>query len=282
MGIREQAVLVKLSTHLPSFRVSDKRVTEKVELQENARSKTVNVTKKLFSGVVSNLTEAFTKAKIEHKKYTVPFPLMDGLSLLAIETYEQHRMAMRACSDVIESAKRELCNNRDMLIERDRAMLGDMFDSNDYPTAEQLEEISLEVVYMPVPDNNFAVKIEEQERKKLEDNFHKILESTIEGVRTTTYKQVKDSLNALCRGILEFDGSNDGRKLRENLVENLVELEKQLPGINVLKDEGLEQAAKDLSQVTEHSAETLRSSPSLRTDIRKKAEDIAKRMDGIL
>jgi hypothetical protein len=151
--------------------------------------------------------------------------------------------------------------------------LGKLFDRDEYPDAEQIRsKYKMKYTIMPVPEaGDFRVDIADEIKAEMKSEYENAYTSRVEHAVGDAWSRLHTTLQHM----VERLGGKDKKIFRDSLIDNAMDLTSLLTKLNVTNDPKLENARKDLERsLSGVSAEELRLSPQLRTDVVKRVSAI--------
>lgn len=272
-SILGRAMLVNTSIGLWGARKHDAKVTEKVNDQMAKTRKAGRYHKRLFGGEApthSRLVNAGQVARSAHHRHTLPWEDA-GWRLLPTDNYFEYTEAMRGAKAQFEEALEEFLIEYPSLITQSRERLGSMYRREDYPTVHEVRrKFHFDVLFGPVPaGDDFRVSLPKEE-----------LAAMTRGVEERVNQAVKDAMNdawaRLGNTVSKLRAKlNDGKHLRETMVERVGEVAEILSRLNLTKDPALEKAcAKVRKDLANLDVGTLRDDEKVRAVAARKADEI--------
>jgi hypothetical protein len=156
---------------------------------------------------------------------------------------------------------------------------GDMFDRTKYPTVDELrDKFSLTLSTMPVPDNDWRVKVSADIAQDLHDHYqHQHNETLIEIGRKQSDK-LREFITRLikaCTVDVDQDGKVKRGRLYDSTIEQALELCDHIAQFNPIQDAKLDQIRVELSNLLRNvSVPALKESDSLRTSTKQNLDSI--------
>ena len=172
----------------------------------------------------------------------------------------------------------EFTDNYDRLVDNDRAMLGSMFREKDYPDVEKIRpkfyyNLEYDVVTNPdlePGDDEVAIKVKYDAMQRRKEKEEQALKDV--------YKRFAKNLANMSKRL-----EKQGMTFRDSLVYNLEALCDLLPTLNVTQDPELTALGdKVKAELCKHAPEDLRVDGDKRKEVKKAADDILKKVAGVL
>jgi hypothetical protein len=279
-SILGQAMLVNLSVGMWRGRKHDAVVSQKANTKWAKTNKAGRYHKRLLAGAApshSALVTAAHVARILHRKHTLPWE-DEGSRILPTENYFTYVEAIREAKAEFEELLEQFLVEYPQLIERAKTLLGVMFNRRDYPTAEQMRhKFHFAVQFSPLPSgDDFRVSLPAAELKTMargiEDRITQAVSESLDDLWTRLGDAVSDLREKL----------DDGKYLRDTMVERVREVAEILGRLNLTKDAKLEQTRKRvLKDLSELKVDVLKENDQVRSAAAKKADAILSAMKGV-
>jgi hypothetical protein len=154
--------------------------------------------------------------------------------------------------------------------------LGDLFDRNEYPEAEQVvRKFKFNVNYLPVPmAGDFRVDIGEEARSEIVASCEKAYNDRLNNAMKDAWGRLHECLTRMSERLAD-DADGNKKIFRDSLVENAVELVDLLKHFNLTGDSNMELARKELAvAIMNHDANDLRENFLAREAVKNKVDAI--------
>lgn len=278
MSFSKTAMLVSLNVRCYSARKEDKKISAEVAAQHNAKDAGKYQKDLVAKSAIDPVTKAGNAMRMFHYENTLPW-LDDGVRILPAANYHAYKTAMTGLSDKYESAVKEFVTKWPDIVEDARQRLNGMFNPNDYPLFVE-NRFGVKIKYMPIPDSgDFRVDISDMERETLKTQISESLSEASQMAMRDLWDRLSTSVQAMATKLSAYRKDDTGKTenpFRDSLVENLRDLCGLLPRLNFAGDSQLDAIrAKIESDLLRHTAADLRESDLIRSDIARKAEQIA-------
>jgi hypothetical protein len=268
----------------------DKGVTEDAaeshhaDIKEAGRYNKQLISRKHLSKVNSKLSVA----RETHRILTLPWE-DDGTRLLSAQGYMHYTQIMRTCRLSVEAAAADFLKNYPEYIKAARLTLGEMFNENDYPSADEVKaKFYLDVEIKPVPEaGDFRTKLADNTVKAIAKDIERRTKDRIEAAVKDVFQRIVDVTGKMSERLNAFEpkhGEKDSSGLfRDSLIYNVSELADLLPSLNITDDPRLDTLSKQLkADLVEHSPDVLRSDAKLRKQTAMKANKIFQKVSTYL
>ena len=174
-------------------------------------------------------------------------------------------------SDAVEKFLAEY----DQLVNQSAFTLGALFNRDDYPSVDNIRrKFAFTYTFSPVPESgDFRVDVGNQGMAELRTNFENAINTRVKGAIEDMRTQLIDQLSHMSEKLSDLDEPRtlkDGTLVttqifRDSLVENAVDLVKNLKHLNITGDADVETMRAELeSAIKNIDAQTLRESDEAR------------------
>lgn len=275
--ISNKAMLVSLKISQWAGRKHDRQATNTVETAYSTKGKVGQYSKKLLPGAME-LAEIQRQAqdiRMFFYEQTLPW-LSDGTRILSSKNYMEFTNAFRQRKASFDTIVEEFIDQYPTLLIEAKEKLGTLFKETDYPSPKKLREcFDCEIGFMPIPDvTDFRVTLSDEEK----DTFLKRMQEVEQTAMRDCWSRLHDVV-AKAAGKLQSPDAI----FRDSLIENISEICKLLPKLNVTDDTNLEKMRQDVeSLVAGISTDACRDNPEMRTYAAKRLDDITSKMSAFM
>jgi len=272
--IQNSAMLVELNISTWTGRKLDKKVSQEIDENKGTRSRAGNYQKKLLAGTdkLDDLQKLVGMIRVWHYEQTLPWA-DSGSRLLPMANFFDYKAKLSDFAQQFEEAVQEFLSDYDKLVTAAAFQLGDLFDRDEYPTADKLAgKFRFGYVFLPVPEaGDFRIDVNEQYKVELQEQYSKFYDSKLEQAMQDAWDRLHGCLERMSDKL-----SGDTKQIfRDTLVTNAVEMCELLTKLNVTGDSKLETLRKKLeSALVGLAAEDLRKDDDLRLDTKAKVDEI--------
>ena len=272
--IQNSAMLVDLNISVWTGRKMDKKVSEEIDASKGTKSRAGNYHKKLLAGTdrLDELQKLVTKIRTWHYEQTLPWS--DGGSrLLPMKNFFDYKATLGDFERQLEGEVQMFLQEYDTLVTAAAFQLGDLFDSDEYPTAESLKsKFKFKYVFLPVPDvGDFRIDINDAHKQELQEQYEQFYNNKLADAMKDAWDRLHDCLTRMSDKL----AGEDKQIFRDSLVNNASDLCELLTKLNVTGDAKLEVARKKLeSALVGVTASELRKDDDLRLDVKAKVDEI--------
>lgn len=278
MSLHKSSVLVKLTINQWDGFRKDKRVSERVDSDFRTAGGVGNYNKRILSKeVLKPITSTISKIRSEHARLTHPW-CYDGVSLLPSKLYFPYTSIMRALKDALSSHVDNLATQLPIYIANQKPILGDLFNIEDYPQPNDIRSAyDVSYSFFPVPQSDhFIIDFETAEAEKIRTDLQKELSAVQTAAVDRLYKQVTEMVEHVHERL-----SDPANVFHKSMLENIDQLVKVLPSLNIFNDERLDHVCQELkSKILIVDADDLRKDQNARQEIAHNAYDIMALLKG--
>lgn len=275
------ALIVNLSLSVWTGRKLDKRVSEEVDQAKSTRTRAGNYHKNLLagSGKLEEITKVANAVRTWH--YTVTQPWGDnGDRVLNMATFLDYKSRLTEYEQQFATAVNNFLNDYETLVAAAAFQLGDLFNRDDYPTREHIQDkFGFRYSFTPLPTaGDFRVDIGEQGLQELRDQYEGVLKDRTESAMRDAWDRLYDALTKMSERLADdtdADGQPKRKIFRDSLVDNAVEICGLLKHFNITGDLRMEAMRQQLEDALRHvDAASLRESDLLREQTKQKVDAI--------
>lgn len=273
-SLRDKAITVRLTRSMYRADKFDKTVTRAVEttLGSNTRG-CGRYTKKLLR----NCPEYKAVCTVFQDIYTYvinnTLPWMDdGVRVLPSNLYFDFVAEFNQMKSDAMGKVEALANVWDQAVLNDQALLGAMWNADDYPSREEMvSKFAIRLVYQPIPNSaDFRIDIDDADKQALDNALSEVEAKATEYVANRLLEPLKAMIEKLSIPI-----GADGSIFRDTLVSNMREACEQAKKLNINNVEAIDRVADEILSQLEHiTPDTLRESDAVRSSTASKLSDI--------
>lgn len=274
------ALLVELNISRWTARVLDKEVSNEVAANKGAKTTQAgNFNKHLLADIPQHkaISDFASKVRAAHIQRTLPWS-DSGPRLLPIKSLFDYKEWIEDQEEEFNGLVDSLIVNYSTIVQAQRFKLGQLFDADLYPAAEELKgKYSFSVTYSPLPAvGDFRVdafgELAEDMRKHYEDAFNDRLGAAMQDAWTRLHEELTGLSDKLSP---RDDDPDKPRIFRDSLIPNAIRLCEALRALNVTNDPDLEGARAQLAAVLDGKiSHVVREQPEQRHEIKAKVDDI--------
>ena len=278
--IATSAVLVSLSISVPTLTKKDKRASEEVTYNKNAKRGAANVTKKLVSSDVhDSIKQLVGRVRTYHRENTIPWGDL-GARLLPNTLLIDYRNQMQDYQREFESLRDDFLDIYPSEVAQAQGTLGDLFDEADYPSVYDLEQkFRMGLGYEPIPDaGDFRLDVNNEARAEMQQQYEDLMGSRMKSAMEDVWKRLLEPLqNMSSRLDYDDNGTPTNGHFKGTIVDNIMDIVDLMKHVNVTKDPEMERVRIELREALRGvSFDGLKDSDSLRRTTKRKVDDIIK------
>jgi hypothetical protein len=287
MKLSERAMLASLHVGMWSGMALDRDVSDEVSETHKAEKDSGRYNKRIIATkFLSGVSGKVNVARRSHRLLTLPWD-DDGTRILSITGYEHYTQTMNMVTKSVELAAKEFVKNLPAFIDEAKVRLGTMFNSEDYPSADEVrEKFYIDVEMKPIPESgDFRAKLTNEAVKAITNDIEHRCNVRIEAAVQDVYHRIVDVTGKMAERLRAFEPSSTDKKgvFRDTLVSNVKELADLIPSLNITGDPKLDALAKQLeTDLAEHSPEILRTDAKVRKQTADAADRILKKARSFL
>jgi len=283
ISIASSAMLVDLNIKSWTANITDRSMSDEVNVTKNAKAKVAKVTKNLFAGtsLLADINKFDARIRLWHQSQTLPWSDR-GARLLAASNFFNYKQTLSHYEmqrgDMVETFH----DRYDDLVKEAENVLVDMFVASDYPSKHEIiHSFSFRYSFLPVPTaGDFRIDVGNEALEELQKQYEEALESRIQNGVEEVYGRLRDSLvhmsNKLEEAAEPAEGEkNKKRRIHDSMITNARDLCDVLKHLNLTQDPKLEEARSRFNAVV-HSVDTedLKESEEVRSKVKSEVDDI--------
>lgn len=276
--LRSSAIIIEFSAGVWTANKLDRKVSGEVNTRKNSKKDVARVYKSMLPGVESLKAINSHVAATRNWLYANTKPWSDlGARLALVPKY------VHVIHPVLEDREMEFNKLVDkfldeypLLISAQAFALGDMFDRDEYPSAEEVRrKFYFSVTPMPVPEaGDFRIDLEAEGRQILQKQMQADMDRRVEAVMSDARKAVLQQLKHVADR-LGYDKDGKPNKFWDSMLSNLAEIIADTRGFNFTKDRVLEAMLTDAERaVANVTSDELRKNPDIRDDVRTRVQEV--------
>lgn len=276
-NLNSVALLCEFSASVWTARKLDKKKSDEVVTGAGAKSRSAaRVNKNLLAGrpELEEIAALVTAARTFVYENTLPWS-NSGQRLIMTSRMVPFDKRVRDYVDEFDEKVGAFVDIYPSLITAQAMALGDMFDRNEYPTADTIRsKFQMSCEYLPVPSaGDIRVDIGNQAQDELRERLEHMTKTRIDAAVGEMQTKLTEHLQRMADR-LQTDKNKDGeevpRRFTETLVSGAFELCDMIRDYNITGDANLMHARKALENALSGvTVLTLREDSAKREDIRK-------------
>ena len=274
--ISSSAMLVDIGISVWTGRKLDKQVSAEIDQAKSTKTKAGNYHKNLLAGSEKLAEIGKIASAVRNWHYTQTSPWSDaGSRLLPATLFMDYKLKLTEYEKMFTDAVDKFLAEYDQLVNQSAFTLGALFNRDDYPSVDNIRrKFAFTYMFSPVPESgDFRVDVGNQGMAELRTNFESAINTRIKTAIEDMRTQLIDQLNHMSEKLSDLDEPRtlkDGTLVttqifRDSLVENAVDLVKNLKHLNITGDADVETMRAELeSAIKNIDAQTLRESDEAR------------------
>lgn len=275
-SISNSAMLVELNISTWTGRKLDKVISAEIDVAKQTTTRAGNYNKKLFADepVFDAIGKFAGMARTYHYHATMPWS-DSGLRLLTTKMFFDYQKQITEYEHTFNQLVTDFLSQYDKLIIKTQMKLGTMFNSNDYPDAEELvNKFRFSAKFAPVPDvGDWRVDVGHDAQQLLMESYASSYSSNLESAYKDVWERTHEALVSLST---KLAGENK-QIFRDSLVSNAREMVGLLDKFNITNDPKMKQAKVKLENVLFCvTPDALREDDEFRLDTKQKVDDLLK------
>jgi len=277
ISIASSAMLVELSISSWTARKLDKKVSTQVDLDKQTKTRAGNYNKNLLAGTgfLDTITKYAANARAWHISQTLPWS-DNGLRLLPMSNFMAYKQNLTTLETNYQALVDKFIIAYPNLVSAAAFQLGDLFNRDEYPEAEQIvKKFKFTVNYLPVPmAGDFRIEIEDYIKSEIHQSCERAFNDRLNNAMKDAWGRLHECLMRMSERLADNE-KGEKKIFRDSLIENAVELVDLLKHFNLTGDTNMELARKELAEaIMNHDADDLRESFVARESVKKKVDDI--------
>lgn len=278
-NLTDRAMLISLAITTWNAHRYDRQVSTDVETANGSAKGMGRYNKKLVgdSEASVKLKMIVGEARQFHYTYTLPWST-EGLRILpsaAFVTYAEH---MRGYKQEFDQAASEFTREYAGLKIKAQVLLGKLYREEDYPV-DVLDKFSFKWNVLPLPDaGDFRVHLATEEIDLIKSQITEDVQDATTGAMREVWQRLHEHVSKMADRLTIPDAV-----FRNSLVENVRELCKLLPLLNLTNDAQLAAMGAEVqAKLSVYDPDDLRDNKVTRAKIAQAASDIQRRMAGFM
>jgi hypothetical protein len=165
------------------------------------------------------------------------------------------------------------------LVQTAQNYLGRLFDSNDYPSTEEVRsKFGFRLVFSPVPESgDFRLDVATQDLQDLQQQYEESFQGRLADAMREPWDRLHKLLKSTSEKLTDKPTEEEQKKIRyhDTLITNAQELCSLLTHLNVSKDPQLEQARRQVEQIMMGAdIEDVKTSAEVRASMKSKVDAV--------
>lgn len=280
--LSQTAILVALNVRTWSARRYDDKASETVAKVHHSKRDMGRYNKCLIDVHHKSFVaigKAATAARTYHYGHTLAW-VQKGACLLPAAMNLDYSAGMTGIQEEFEQSVEDFLAEYPNLKDKARKELNGLYVESEYPSVEELEsKFGFEIIKFPVPDvSDFRANVSEEEAKAIKEQIEKELERASVKAMNDLWHRLHTAVKNMAESLKVED-----KRFHDTLVQNVRDVASLLPKMNVLNDPMLNLAGEAvLKHLTKTEPEELRKDKGARSEVAKKADELAAKIAGFL
>lgn len=273
MALKNRALLVTISLGLPQQTATDARATRTAEDAHHARGAGRYMKALYPKSLIAPITSL--DAEIRRYLYSVTLPWFRGVQLLPSEMFLEFGRQMGEYELQRKQHVTAFLNNFSDVLHYAQMQQGELYDASAYPDLSALrEEFKFRVDYMPLSDeHDFRVQVEAEALAELQSSMAAAQSEQIARAMQEPFLRIKEAVERIVTQL-----GKEKARLHDSLTDNVAELCRVLPALNVTGDPTLDGYVKELEDKLTVPVDMIRHDPEVKERTLDAAQDILARM----
>jgi hypothetical protein len=270
MDLRTTALLVNLTLKSFAPKRTDKRLSQKLELDNHSASGTLRAVKTLLpEEAVSPIAALQSSVRAYHYKMTLPYN-DEGQRILPSASFADYTAEIRLASQEQDRLVGTFVTNYEQYVAAARVALNGAFRQDDYPPADRVaRKFELRTVFTALPESTPLTQA-----LGLDQHIAESTESAVRGAIADLWRRIAEPVAKMAERL-----ADDDAVFRDSLVGNIRTITSLIPTLNITGDPHLETMRRRLeTELSRFEPDQLRNNPFIRKDVATKANEILNAM----
>jgi hypothetical protein len=280
-SISSAAMLVELSICSWTGRKLDKRASADVTTANNAATGMAKVSKKLLGDCAElDAVQKFAaNTRNAHHAMTMPWSDM-GLRLLPTTQYFKYTAQISTLNAEFDKLVQTFLDAYTWEIGQAQVKLGDLFNPDEYPTADSLRsKFKFNVNYLPVPDaGDWRVDMGNEAQQALTEHYASYYTTQLKNAMDDVWQRAHSALSKMSER-LDYTDASTKKIFRDSLVGNVMDIVEIMKSCNITGDSQMSAMATTLENtLLGVTPEALREDGYLRGEVKRHVDNALKTM----
>ena len=279
MRLQEQAVLVRFSAGMPGESRQDKHLTDEIKYDRNMGKDAGKWLKKLYPAeALDEIKKVTTRAREKHYELTLPWD-DTGFRILPITTYLEYQQVMRTLHQEFDAARDAFNAKWQAWVDWAKVEHNGSFNPACYDQGRAFRMFKFSTDFNPIPEcGDFRVQLQADDLNSMKKDLDERMQDTLKVAQAELWERLAAPVRAMVDRLSDPD-----KVFRNTLVENLSNIVALVPKLNIAGDSKLTDFAKECGdKLLKYKPDTLRESKAVRAATAKDADEILKRLDGLM
>lgn len=287
--LAQRAMLAHVKITCWSARKFDKTATEDVREKRGTENGAGRYNKKLLPPqALAPITQHLTSVRAYHYAKTRAWR-DDGARILPSMLFTEYAAYVRTQRSMLEPLVTTFIGNWEHYKEGAKALLGELYDEQDYPPASELrDKFGIELLVEPLPTaGDFRASLDADEVAWVREQIERQTKEALRSGQQEIYVRVRDALTHMVEKLEAYAPSKRGVAkasgvFRDTLVTNIRDIAAAIPALNIENDSAMADLSTRLLRLTDVSPGELRASGSVRVQAKRSASDILAHLNGLI
>lgn len=280
MNLKEAAMLTVFSASQWRAQKQDKNISQEVATIHGSDAEMGRFNKILIGkDEIRAIQKVVNEARTYHYQVTLPW-LDQGQRILTAAMFPEYSGKMQNLKGNFQAAVGAFTARYDLALAEAKRKLNGLFDQADYPPVHRLiDKFRFEVKFYPMPETeDWRITIDPQMMEEVRANTEASIKTGLMEAVRELYTRLFEVVNNLRDKLTEADPL-----FRDSLVGNIARLCAIIPRMNLTNDPKLTELQRETEkELTRYSPDELRESEDARKQMVQKAEDILKKISGVI
>lgn len=282
MSISSSAMLVEMNISVWTASIVDRRATDKTTIDAGATADAGQFKKNLMAGTSlrKQIADYAALCRTWHIGRTLPWS-DKGSRLLPTSMFLDYKKEVDARRAYFDSKVAEFIAEYPHLQTRAQAHLGDLYNADDYPSAEEMaSKFAFRLVFSPVPEaGDFRIDVGNNELGELRAQYESAYDARVKDAMRSAWDKLHSTLTTVSDKLTE--GEDGKTKLfHGTFVTNIRDMVELLSHLNVTGDPELERARRQLDKaIGTLDVDDLRKDVGARIDLKEQVDTVLKSFD---
>jgi hypothetical protein len=282
MSISNSAMLVEMNISVWTGQRVDRAATNKTTSEARASADAGQFKKNLMAGTTLRkaIADYAALCRTWHIGRTLPWA-DKGPRLLPTSMFMEYKKEVDARRDYFDNKVAEFVAQYPQLQLQAQMHLGDLYNVDDYPSAEQVaDKFAFRLVFSPVPEaGDFRIDVGNNELSHLRTQYENAYDARVKEAMQTTWGKLHSTLTTVSEKLTEPDGDKP-KLFHGTFINNIREMVGLLSHLNITKDPELERARRELDRaIGTIDVEDLRGDVGARADLKARVDSVLKTYD---
>ena len=283
MSISHAAMLVELNISVWTANKIDKDASRKVADDNRASADAGHFRKNLMAGshLRKEIADYAAGCRLWHNTRTMPWADR-GPRLLPTSLFLDYKSEANARQAYFDNKVSEFLVAYPRLVQTAHNYLGDLFDADDYPHADDVRaKFGFRMVFSPVPDaGDFRIDLPAQELVFMQEQYETHANERVASAMQEQWGKLHDMVARMSDKLVEPEGDEDKRRWHDTFITNAQEMCAMLTHLNVTRDPTLEDARRGLERaIAGVEIDDIKESATTREDVKSKLDAMLKQYD---